>query len=148
MPHEEGVEPKNSTIGGASLWVLANKSAEEQAGAAAFLNFVAQPETQVWWSEATGYVPVTNAAYEQMKAEGYFEAHPTREIAILQLERGEPTDNSRGFRFGNHNQTGAIMLEELQAVWTGQKTPQEALDSSVARGNQILRQYEQLNAGK
>jgi len=148
LPHEEGVEPMNSTIGGAALWVLANKSPEEQAGAAAFLDFVSQTDTQVWWSEQTGYVPVTTAAYEAMKAQGYFEEHPTREIAILQLSRGTPNENSRGFRFGNHNQTGAIMLEELQAVWTGQKSVQDALDSAVARGNEILRQYERINGGK
>ncbi|AJD45617.1 extracellular solute-binding protein [Rhizobium sp. SEMIA 4085] len=148
LPHEEGIEPKNSTIGGGALWVLKGKSEDEYKGAAAFLNFVASPKTQVWWSKQTGYVPVTNAAYEQAKAEGYYKEHPTREIAILQLSRGTPDDNSRGFRFGNHNQSMALLVEEIQGVWTGQKTPQEALDSAAARGNQILRQYEQLHAGK
>jgi sn-glycerol 3-phosphate transport system substrate-binding protein len=147
LPHEEGIEPKNSTIGGAALWVLKNKSPEEEAGAAAFLAYVAKPDVQVWWSKQTGYVPVTNAAYEKMKSEGYFKEHPTREIALLQLNRGEPNDNSRGFRFGNHNQSTAILLEELEGVWIGKKSVQEALDSSVARGNQILRQYEKLHAG-
>lgn len=148
MPHEEGVEPMNSTIGGAALWVVEGKSDEEYAAAAAFLDYVAGTENQVWWSEQTGYVPVTTAAYEQMEANGYFEEHPTREIAILQLSRGEPNENSRGFRFGNHNQTTAILIEEMQSIWTGQKTVQAALDSSVARGNAILRQYEQLHAGQ
>ncbi|WMT87165.1 extracellular solute-binding protein [Pelagibacterium sp. 26DY04] len=148
MPHEEGVEPRNSTIGGGAIWVVAGQDDGEYAAAAAFLDFVASPDNQAWWSEQTGYVPVTTAAYEQMAAEGYFEEHPTREIAILQLSRGEPNENSRGFRFGNHNQTTAILVEEMQAIWTGQKTVQEALDSSVARGNVILRQYEQLHAGQ
>ncbi|MDR6816370.1 sn-glycerol 3-phosphate transport system substrate-binding protein [Neorhizobium sp. 2083] len=148
MPHEEGADVRNGTIGGASLWAVKGKSEEVQAGVAAFFNFVAQPDTQEWWSKATGYVPVTNTAYRKMKAEGYFKDHPTREIAIEQLSRGEPTDNSRGFRFGNHNQSTAILIEEIQAVWTGKKTPQEALDNSVKRGNEILRQYEKLHAGK
>jgi sn-glycerol 3-phosphate transport system substrate-binding protein len=42
----------------------------------------------------------------------------------------------------------ALLVEEIQGVWTGQKTPQQALDSAAARGNQILRQYEQLHAGQ
>jgi len=146
MPHEEGVDPRNSTIGGAAIWVMKGKSKDEMAATAAFLDFVAQPQTQVWWSETTGYVPVTKAAYEEMKTEGYFKEHPTREIALRQLSRGTPTDNSWGFRFGNHNQTTAILVEELQAVWTGQKTAQEALDTAVERGNAILRQYEKLHA--
>jgi sn-glycerol 3-phosphate transport system substrate-binding protein len=146
LPHDQGVKPRNSTIGGGALWVLKGITPDQQAGAAAFLNFVAQPDTQVWWSEQTGYVPATNAAYEEMKKQGYFKEHPTREIAIEQLERGEPTDNSRGFRFGNSNQSTAILIEELQKVWTGQKTPQQALDSAVERGNQVLGQYEKLHA--
>lgn len=146
LPHEEGTEPKNSTIGGGALWVLQGESDEEYAGAAAFLDFVASPATQVWWSSQTGYVPVTNAAYDMLKADGYFEKNPTREIAILQLGRGEPTESSRGFRFGNHNQSMQILVEEIQGVWTGQQSGQQALDNAAARGNEILRQYEQLHA--
>ncbi|WP_112322893.1 extracellular solute-binding protein [Oceanibium sediminis] len=146
LPAEEGVELKNSTIGGGALWVLEGKSDEEYAAAAAFLDFVASVPTQVWWSKATGYVPVTNAAYDALTEEGYFDAHPTREVAILQLNRGEPTDNSRGFRFGNHNQAMQMLVEEVQKVWTGEKDAQEALDAAAARGNEVLRQYERLHA--
>jgi sn-glycerol 3-phosphate transport system substrate-binding protein len=32
-------------------------------------------------AQATGYVPVTKAAYETAKAEGYYKTNPTREIA-------------------------------------------------------------------
>ena len=58
------------------------------------------------------------------KAEGYYKEHPTREIAILQLDRGTPTDNSHGFRFGNFTQTMMAQREEVEAVFTGKKTPQ------------------------
>jgi len=148
MPHEEGVEPHNSNIGGAALWVLKGQSDEQYAATAAFINYVAQPETQAWWSKTTGYVPITNAAYKLMQDDGFFKEHPTREIAIQQLEQGTPTENSRGFRFGNGNQSYALLVEELQAVWTGQKTAQDALDSAATRGNKILRQYEQLNGSR
>lgn len=148
QPHEEGRDPKNSNIGGAALWVLKGQSDAEYAGAAAFLNFLAAPETQAMWSEQTGYVPVTNAAYELMTEKGFFEEHPTREIALKQLNRAEPTPNSRGFRFGNSNQWWAILLEDLQAAFTDKMSVQAALDDSVARGDKILRQFEQLNAGK
>jgi sn-glycerol 3-phosphate transport system substrate-binding protein len=147
LPHEAGVEPKNSTIGGGALWVMKGETDAEYAGAAAFLDFVASPATQAWWSKETGYVPVTMTAYEAIKADGYYDEHPTREIAILQLSRGTPTDNSRGFRFGNHNQSMQLLVKEVQSVWTGEKTAQQALDAAVEQGNQILRQYEKLHAG-
>jgi sn-glycerol 3-phosphate transport system substrate-binding protein len=145
QPHLEGVEPHPSNLGGAALWALDGKSEADNEATAAFMDFLAQAETQAWWSERTGYIPVTNAAYELMKDKKFFEKHPTRETAILGLIRGETTDNSWGFRFGNSNQYWAAVNEELQAAFTGKKSVQEALDAAVDRGNKVLRQYENLN---
>ncbi len=56
-------QPRNSSIGGATLWVMKGQKAEEYDGVADFLAFVASPDLQVWWSKVTGYVPITNKAY-------------------------------------------------------------------------------------
>jgi sn-glycerol 3-phosphate transport system substrate-binding protein len=149
LPYEADVgTPRNSTIGGATIWVLKGHKAEEYSAVAAFFNYLASPKTQVWWHKVTGYVPLTNAAYKMAKDEGYYAQHPTREIAVLQLSRGTPTQNSMGFRFGNFTQTTFALRQEMEAVMTGKKQPQEALDDSVRRGNEILRQFEKLNKGK
>ncbi|BBK40861.1 ABC transporter substrate-binding protein [Allostella vacuolata] len=149
LPHEADVAtPRNSTIGGATIWVLKGHKAEEYAGVAAFFNHLASPRTQVWWHKVTGYVPLTNAAYKMARDEGYYTQNPTREIAVLQLGRGTPTENSMGFRFGNFTQTTFALRQEMEAVMTGKKQPQQALDDSVRRGNEILRQFEKLNQGK
>ena len=91
---------------------------------------------------------MTKAAYETAKAEGYYKTNPTREIAVIQLMRGTPSDNSLGFRMGNSNQINVGIMEEMQAAMLGKKPVQKALDDAVARGNDILRRYEQLHAGK
>ena len=148
LPWEQGKQPKNSTIGGAALWILKGGKPAEYEGVAAFLAYLAKPETQVSWHKVTGYVPLTDKAYQIAKMEGYYKDHPTREIAILQLGRGTPTANSLGFHFGNFTQTMLAQREEVEAVFAGKKTPQEAMDAAVARGNEILRQYEKLNKGK
>jgi len=148
LPHEEDLTARNSSIGGATLWVLKGHKSEEYDGVAAFLEFLASPDLQVWWSKATGYVPATNKAYQMAKSEGYYTANPTREIAILQLNRGTPTPNSQGFHFGNYTQTTFALREEMESVFANKKTPQQALDDAVRRGNEILRQFEKLHAGK
>ena len=38
--------------------------------------------------------------------------------------------------------------QEVEAVFSGQKQPQQAMDDAVKRGNEILRQFEKLNAAK
>ena len=148
LPAEPGVEPRNSTIGGATIWVLKGHKSDEYDAVAAFLNFLASPELQVWWHKVTGYVPLTGKAYQMAKQEGYYTANPTREIAVLQLSRGTPTANSQGFRFGNFTQTTFALRQELESVFANKKPPQQALDDAVRRGNDILRQFEKLNAGK
>lgn len=148
IPYEQGVTPKNSVIGGAALWTLKGHTPEKYKAVAAFYDFLAKTDTQVWWHQATGYVPVTTAAYDAAKAQGYYQKNPTREIAVIQLMRGTPSDNSLGFRIGNSNQINVAIMEEVSAAFLGRKPVQQALDDAVSRGNEALRRYEQLNAGK
>jgi sn-glycerol 3-phosphate transport system substrate-binding protein len=148
LPHEADLTARNSSIGGATLWVMKGHKPEEYDAAAAFLAFVASPDLQLWWHKVTGYVPITNKAYQLAKAEGYYKDHPTREIAILQLNRGTPTPNSQGFHFGNYTQATFALREEMESVFANKKTPQQGLDDAVRRGNDLLRQFEKLNAGK
>jgi sn-glycerol 3-phosphate transport system substrate-binding protein len=148
LPYEEGRTPRNSVIGGAVLWALRGHGEPDNAGTASFLAFVAKPETQVWWHKATGYVPATNAAYELAKSQGWYKERPTQEIAVKQLTRGEPTANSLGYRFGNFTQTMLAQREEAERAFGGQKAPQQAMDDAVSRGNEILRRFERLNAGR
>jgi len=59
---------------------------------------------------------------------------------------GKPTTpNSKGLRLGSFDQIRGIIDEELEAVWSGDKTAQAALDNAVERGNQLLRRFEQAN---
>ncbi|WEK02880.1 MAG: sn-glycerol-3-phosphate ABC transporter substrate-binding protein UgpB [Candidatus Devosia phytovorans] len=138
--------PQNSIIGGATLWVMTGKSDEEYTGTAQFLNYLSTPEVQAAWHQATGYLPITTAAYELSQEQGYYEANPGSDIAINQVNLNPPTENSKGLRFGNMPQIRIVLDEELQAVLNGDKTGQEALDSAVERGNAILREFEANNA--
>ena len=137
--------PQNSIIGGATLWVLAGHEAEEYQGAAEFLAFLSTAEQQADWAGSTGYVPITTAAYELMGDQGFFDENPGTDTAIEQLSLNQPTPNSRGLRFGNFVQIRDIINEEMEAVWAGDKTAQEAMDAAVERGNELLRRFEETN---
>lgn len=147
LPYYDDVidEPKNSIIGGATLWVLNGKSDDVYKGAAEFFTYLSQPEVQADWHQFTGYLPITNAAYELGQEQGYYDANPGSSVAIEQITRGTPTANSKGVRFGNLSQIRTLVDEEFEAMLAGQKTAQEALDSAVARGNEVLREFEATN---
>ena len=137
--------PQNSIIGGATLWVLQGHPKEEYQAVAAFLSFLSQPEIQADWHQFTGYVPITNAAYELTRKQGYYEKNPGADIAIKQLNYKAPTENSKGLRFGNFVQIRDIFNEELEAVWAGQKDAKTGLGDMVKRGDELLRKFEKAN---
>lgn len=147
LPYWSTVEaaPQNTIIGGSSLWVLSGHDDDHYKGVGEFLSFLSSSDIQAKWHQDTGYLPITTAAYEQTKEEGFYEENPGTDIAILQMTGKPTTDNSKGLRLGSFDQIRGVIDEELEAVWTGDKDAQTALDSAVSRGNQLLRRFEQAN---
>jgi len=141
-PDVEGA-PQNSIIGGASLWVLQGHEDEAYQGVAQFFSYLSSPEVQAWYHQETGYLPITNAAYELSQEQGFYEEFPGADTAIKQITLNPPTENSKGLRFGNFVQIRDIIAEELERVWAGEASAKEALDEAVRRGNELLRQFEQ-----
>jgi sn-glycerol 3-phosphate transport system substrate-binding protein len=137
--------PQNSIIGGATLWVLKGRPAAEYKGAAKFFTFLSRPETQAWWHQNTGYLPITLAAYELSRSQGFYDKNPGTDTAIKQMTLHPPTENSKGLRFGSFVQIRDVIEEELEQAFAGKKTAKEALDSAVKRGNNLLRDFEKAN---
>jgi sn-glycerol 3-phosphate transport system substrate-binding protein len=137
--------PQNTIIGGATLWVLTQKDPAVYKGIAKFFTFLSSPEVQADWHQSTGYVPITVAAYELTKSQGFYEKNPGSDIAISELNNKPPTGNSKGVRFGNFVEIRNINDEELEQVWSGQKTAKQALDEAVRRGNEQLERFQKAN---
>ena len=139
-------EPQNSIIGGATLWVLEGHEAEEYQGVAEFFDYMSRPEVQADWHQSTGYVPITTAAWELSQEQGFYEQEPGTDTAIKQLSLNEPTANSAGLRFGNFVQIRDIINEELEDLWAGEQSAEEALQNAAERGNALLREFEAANS--
>jgi len=149
MPYYADVAgaPQNAIIGGASLWVIGGKPAEDYKGVAKFFTYLSKPDVQAWWHQETGYLPITPAAYELTKKSGFYDKNPGSETGVLELTGKAPTENSRGLRLGNLVQIRDMWAEEIEQALTGKKSPQAAIDDAVARGNAALRTFEK-TAGK
>lgn len=79
-------EPQNSIIGGATLWILQGHNKPSYKGVAKFMTYLSSPEVQAWWHQETGYVPITTAAYELSKKQGFYNKNQGTDTAIKQLE--------------------------------------------------------------
>lgn len=150
MPYYPDVPgaPQNSIIGGASLWVMGGKKPDEYKGVAKFFTFLSDTDRQAKLHQTTGYMPITKAAYEKSKADGFYEKNPALEVPIKELTNKPPTENSRGLRLGNLPQMRDMWAEEIEATLAGKKTAKQALDEAATRGNAMLRQFEKQAGGR
>ncbi len=137
--------PQNSIIGGASLWVFNGKSKPEYKGVAQFFSFLSTAEIQAFWHQSTGYLPITTAAYELTKSQGFYTANPGPEVAIKQLLNKAPTKNSMGIRFGNFNIIREIEDQTWEDILAGKISVKAGLEKMIREGNAKLRDFERLN---
>jgi sn-glycerol 3-phosphate transport system substrate-binding protein len=140
-PHVEGA-PQNSIIGGGSLWVLKGRPEAEYKGVARFFAFLSRADVQASWHQWTGYLPITRAAYELTRSNGFYDRNPGTDISIRQITLNPPTAHSRGLRLGSFVVIRDIIQDELEQAFSGKKSAQAALDDAVRRGNIVLRQFE------
>ncbi len=136
--------PQNTVIGGASLWVMSGKKAEEYKGVAQFFAHLSKPEEAAKSHQRTGYLPVTVESFKLTDSSGFYKQNPGTDVSVTQMIR-KTTDKSRGIRLGNFVQIRTINDEELEQVWAGKKSAKEALDSAVKRGNEQLERFERAN---
>ena len=137
--------PQNTIIGGATLWVLRDRPRAEYTGVARFFAYLSKPEIQAAWHQNTGYLPITRAAFDLTRAQGFYDRNPGTASSIEQLTLKPPTENSKGSRLGSFVLIRDVIEDELEQVFSGKRSAQAALDHAVERGNRLLRQFERAN---
>ncbi|PZX09707.1 extracellular solute-binding protein [Celeribacter halophilus] len=142
LPYWESITPEGyqTFIGGASLFAMAGKSAEENKATAEFFRYLTSAEVQYMWHKETGYVPVTTAAYELAKADGHYDRFPAAETGPKQLML-QAGDNTKGYRMGFYVQIRDVENRELSRVLSGETTVEDALATIEKEGNALLARF-------
>ena len=142
LPYWESVttEPTQTFIGGAALFAMSGKDAEENKATAKFFEFLTSADVQVKWHKATGYVPITNAAYDLAKEQGYYEEKPAAEVGIQQLSL-PAGDWTRGYRMGFYVQIRDVMNREYGRILTGETDVETAFETIETEANALLARF-------
>ncbi|MEP3847678.1 MAG: extracellular solute-binding protein [Paracoccaceae bacterium] len=142
LPYWEGVtkEPKQTFIGGAALFAMSGQSADENKATAEFFKFLSSSDVQVMWHKETGYVPITEAAYDMAKDQGYYDEKPAAEIGIKQLSL-PAGDFTKGYRMGFYVQIRDVMNREYGRILTGETSVEEAFENIEAESNKLLERF-------
>jgi sn-glycerol 3-phosphate transport system substrate-binding protein len=133
--------PQNTVVGGASLWVLSGAPTKTYKGDAAFLNFLMSPSAQDYWATQTGYVPVTNAAFNRLNKEGYYKTHPQDLIAIRELTNKPPLPYTRGIRIGDLPQVRVDEAAAISNILSGKESAAKALATAQSQGDSVIAEF-------
>jgi sn-glycerol 3-phosphate transport system substrate-binding protein len=146
LPHWGSPYTKaTSIIGGATLWVMKGKPANENRGTARFLKFISETNQQMWWHVTTGYLAISNSAVKNLEAGYHFKKNPDQWTAFAQLTKGKATPNSQGLRLGNFVQIRDVIEGELENIFAGKKTAKQGLDDAVTKSNDLLKEFAAAN---
>jgi sn-glycerol 3-phosphate transport system substrate-binding protein len=119
---------------------MSGHDAAENKAAAEFFRFLTDAKTQYFWHEATGYVPITEAAYDLAKAEGHYDRFPTAEVGIKQLTLPEG-EFTRGYRMGFYVQIRDVMNREYGRILTGETSVADGFATIQEEANQLLARF-------
>ena len=113
---------------------------------AKFFTFISLPETQAFWHQNTGYLPITKAAYELTKSRATTRTTRASRSPSTSCCNKAPTANSMGIRFGNFNSRSArSRTRSGRTSWPARVPVRDGLDKMVEGGNEKLREFERIN---
>lgn len=92
------------------------------------------------WHQETGYVPITQAAYDLAKKEGYYDEKPAAEIGILQLA-GKEGEWTKGYRIGYYVQILDVMNREYGKILSGDESVDAAFATIQAESDKLLDRF-------
>ncbi|MFC4812717.1 ABC transporter substrate-binding protein [Paenibacillus sp. GCM10023250] len=131
LPKPDGTTEGGVVVGGASLWIMNNKPADEQKAAWEFIKFLAQPDTQAKWHINTGYFPITKKAYDEQIVKDNMAAYPQFQTAVDQLHATKLIPATQGAVMGVFPEARQTVESAIEEAFGGQKDPQKALDDAA-----------------
>jgi sn-glycerol 3-phosphate transport system substrate-binding protein len=132
IPVADGMDPEGVVVGGASLWITNQVSEEEQEAAWEFVKYMTDAEVQAEWAAATGYFPITPAAYDEPALTEVYDEYPIYRTAVDQLENTTANPATQGALTEVLPEARQIVETALGEMYEG-RDPQEALDDAAQR---------------
>jgi sn-glycerol 3-phosphate transport system substrate-binding protein len=131
------------TVGGASLWVVGDKSDEETAAAWGFITFLTSAQLQSDWAVGTGYVPVNEESLDLPPVSDTYATDPRFQVAYDQLVNGDVSAATAGPILGPMRQVRGTTADALQAVLSRGADPATALAEAAEEANALIEDYAQ-----
>jgi len=129
---------------GGFLWILNLRPEREQEAAWKFIKWLMEPEQQAEWFAGTGYLPVSHSAIDQPAAKDVIAKYPLFQVPLdLFLNSAATTPAALGAVIGPFHQVREALDQGVEAMLSGTKNPDQALEDAAASANQAIEEYNQ-----
>ena len=137
IPHPEAVERQGVVIGGASLWMMKDKSDEEKKAAWEFMKYLQTPEVQAKWHVGTGYFAVNPKAYDEQTVKDAYKEMPQLQVTVEQLQSTKASYATQGALMDMIPEGRRISETALETVYNGGDVD-EAYSTMVKQLNEAI----------
>lgn len=154
FPDNSNAPYEGNAIAGTSLWLADGLDQATQDGALAFLQFMHNPRHAAEQHKFNSFVPITNASYELLEQEGWFDAHPHHRLASQQLKTfplsgvadeqiaaGLAAPASRGALFGDFAGVQDVMTHAMGEVLLNGADVATRFAEATVEAQQLLDAY-------
>ncbi|WP_318766615.1 ABC transporter substrate-binding protein [Lactiplantibacillus carotarum] len=137
FPRPDGKKANGIAVGGASLWISNDKSADVQNGAWQFAKFLANAKNQASWQAKTGYLAVNKDAKNEPALQKLFKKSPVLEVSGNQMLRTTPNDTNSGIFIDGLVPARTLIQNAMQQIFAG-KDIYQSLKTAETSYNKVL----------
>ncbi len=127
---------RGTPTGGGNFYIFKKTSEAERTAAVKLIKFMTSPSRSAEWSMKTGYMGISQAAYDTDKLKEYVKGFPYAAVARDQLNHA--TAELATYQTGRVRKA---LDDAIQAALTGAKTPEAALKETQATADRLLKAY-------
>jgi len=128
-------------VGGAALYIVKEAAKEKQDAAWQYIKYLVAPEQQATWGAGTGYVPLRKSATKLPAIQELWSTKPYFKVAYDQLVTGVNNDATAGPVIGPYQAIREVVIDELTAMLTQDKSAKSAVKTAAQKGNAAIEEY-------
>lgn len=132
-----------AAVSGSALFMFNKGNAAKTAAAWEFVKFMTSADIQARLAAATGYMPVNTASSDEDVYAAYLTANPQAETGAQQLAETSP--DMLNVTVGPSRDFYMETMNQISAMLTGNKSPEEGAASMAAVLNLMLEDYAEAN---
>jgi sn-glycerol 3-phosphate transport system substrate-binding protein len=124
-----------------SLYIVDRGNAARRAAAWRFIKYLVAPEQMIRLHLETGYVPIRKSVAESPEVQARWAQEPAYRTSYDQLLSGPTTLATTGPVIGNFTAVRAAVVDGLNSMLAGDKSPRAALAETQRKANAVIREY-------